>query len=400
MRRWLALFRLRRRLRPGLLPRVRVPRTGLLAYLAVMGPGLVTANAGNDAGAIATYSSAGARYGYNLLWMILLMTLSLAVVQEMAARMGVVTGKGLTDLIRENFGLRYTAVAMVALLIANAGIIVAEFSGIAASAELFGISRYIAVPITGLAIWWLVSRGNYSIVERVFLILTLVFMVYIVSAFLAHPDWGSAVRHTAVPSIQLNRGYLLLFVATVGTTITPYMQLFQQGSVVEKGISAEEYRFERADVYSGAIFANLIAFFIIVAAAAAFYGSGITLNSAADAARALEPVAGSYARVLFAAGLFGASMLAAGVLPIATASSLSEVFGFESGLQHGWRQAPVFNATFRRTDRRRRGGQPDSRPVSLSGAADDADPQRRAAAGHSGLDADPGERPGDHGGPG
>ncbi len=325
---------------------MRLPRTGLLAYLAVMGPGLVTANAGNDAGAIATYSSAGARYGYNLLWMILLMTVSLAVVQEMAARMGVVTGKGLTDLVRENFSIRYTAIAMVALFIANAGIIVAEFSGIAASAELFGISRYIAVPITGVAIWWLVSRGNYSIVERVFLLLTLVFLVYIVSAVLAHPHWGDAVRHTVVPSVQLNRGYLLLFVATVGTTITPYMQLFQQGSVVEKRISQDEYRFERADVYSGAIFANLIAFFIIVAAAAALYGSGITLNSAADAARALEPVAGSYARILFAAGLFGASMLAAGVLPIATASSLSEVFGFESGLQHGWRQAPVFNGLF------------------------------------------------------
>ncbi len=306
----------------------------------------MTANAGNDAGAIATYSSAGARYGYNLLWMILLMTLSLAVVQEMAARMGVVTGKGLTDLIRENFSIRYTAVAMVALLIANAGIIVAEFSGIAASAELFGISRYIAVPIAGLAIWWLVSRGNYSIVERVFLLLTLVFLVYVVSAFLAHPDWGQAVKHTAVPSVQLNRGYLLLFVATVGTTITPYMQLFQQGSVVEKGINQDEYRFERVDVYSGALFANLIAFFIIVAAAAAFYSRGISVNSAADAARALEPVAGSYARVLFAAGLFGASMLAAGVLPIATASSLSEVFGFESGLNQGWRQAPVFNGLF------------------------------------------------------
>ncbi len=328
------------------LARIRLPRSGLLAYLAVMGPGLVTANAGNDAGAIATYSSAGARYGYSLLWMILLMTLSLAVIQEMSARMGVATGKGLTDLIRENFGIRYTAAAMIALLIANAGIIVSEFSGIAASAQIFGIPRYIAVPISGLIIWWLVSRGNYSVVERVFLVLTLVFLVYVVSAVAAHPDWGAALKQTVVPSIKLNRGYILLFVATVGTTITPYMQLFQQGSVVEKGISVEEYRYERADVYAGSIFANLIAFFIIVAAAAAFYSRGIPLNSAADAARALEPVAGSYAKLLFATGLFGASMLAAGVLPIATASSISEVFGFEAGLNRNWRQAPVFNGLF------------------------------------------------------
>lgn len=328
------------------LPRPRFPRSGVFAYLAVMGPGLITANAGNDAGAIATYSSAGARYGYNLLWMILLMTLSLAVVQEMAARMGVATGKGLTDLIRENFGIRSTAVVMVVLFIANAGIIVSEFSGIAASAEIFGISRFVAVPLVGLLIWWLVSRGSYSVVERVFLLLTLVFLVYVVSAVLARPDWGSAVKQTVLPSIQFSRGYILLFVATVGTTITPYMQLFQQGSVVEKGISIEEYRYERADVYSGAIFANLIAFFIIVAAAAAFYSRGITLNTAADAARALEPVAGRYATVLFGIGLFGASMLAAGVLPIATASSISEVFGFEAGVNRTWRQAPVFNGLF------------------------------------------------------
>lgn len=311
-----------------------------------MGPGLITANAGNDAGAIATYSSAGARYGYSLLWMILLMTLSLAVVQEMAARMGVVTGKGLTDLIRENFGIRYTAFSMIVLLIANAGIIISEFSGIAASAEIFGVSRYIAVPLAGLIIWWLVSRGSYSMVEKVFLVLTLIFLVYIVSAVMARPDWGTAVSQTIVPSIQLKRGYLLLFVATVGTTITPYMQLFQQGSVVEKGIRTEEFKYERADVYSGAIFANLIAFFIIVAAAAAFYSHGISLNTATDAARALEPVAGADAKVLFGIGLFGASMLAAGVLPIATATSISEVFGFEAGLNRGWRQAPVFNALF------------------------------------------------------
>ncbi|HEX3723847.1 MAG TPA: Nramp family divalent metal transporter [Nitrolancea sp.] len=342
-RMWLSR-RVPRRLR--VVTRLSLPKSGIFAYLAIMGPGLITANAGNDAGAIATYSSAGARYGYNLLWMILLMTFSLAVVQEMAARMGVITGKGLTDLIRENFGIRYTALAMVTLLIANAGIIVSEFSGIAASAELLGISRFIAVPLAGFIIWWLVSRGSYSIVERVFLLFTLVFLVYIVSAVLAHPDWGMAAKRTVVPSIQLSRGYLLLFVATVGTTITPYMQLFQQGAVVEKGISEEEFKYERADVYSGAIFANAIAFFIIVASAAAFYTRGITLNSAADAARALEPIAGSYATLLFAIGLFGASMLAAGVLPIATAASMTEVFGFEAGVSRTWRQAPIFHGLF------------------------------------------------------
>jgi NRAMP (natural resistance-associated macrophage protein)-like metal ion transporter len=332
--------RLARRVsRPG---RPMAARAGLMAYLAVMGPGLVTANAGNDAGAIATYSTAGARFGYSLLWMILLMTFSLAIVQEMASRMGVVTGKGLTDLIRENFGIRYTALAMVALLVANAGIIVSEFSGIAASLEIFGVSRYLTVPLFGLVIWLLVLRGSYRVVERVFLALTLVFFVYVLAAFLAHPDWPSALRQTVIPSVRLERDYLLIFVATVGTTITPYMQLFQQASVVEKGINPEEYRLARADVYSGAVFANLIAFFIIVSTAAALYESGVDLSTATDAARALEPVAGSYAKVLFAVGLFGASTLAAGVLPIATARSISEVFGFEAGLGFAWREAPVF----------------------------------------------------------
>ncbi len=332
--------------RPGWLGRPRLPRAGLLAYLAVMGPGLITANAGNDAGAIATYATAGARFGYDLLWMILLMTFSLAIVQEMAARMGAVTGQGLNDLIRENFGIRFTVFSMLALLVANAGIIVSEFAGMAAALELFGVSRYATVPVMALALWWLVVRGSYEAVERVFLAFTLVFLTYVAAAFLARPDWGAALAHTVVPTVRPQRDYLLLFAATVGTTITPYMQLFQQGAVVEKGIGIEDYRYTRLDVYSGAVFANAIAYCIIVATAATLFARGVELTGAADAARALEPVAGVYAKALFAVGLFGASVLAAGVLPIATARSIAEVFGFEASLRRSWRQAPVFHGLF------------------------------------------------------
>ncbi len=332
--------------------RIRVIRTGslrrlpLLPYLAILGPGLVSAAAGDDAGGIATYASAGASYGYDLLWMIVLITVSLIVVQEMCARMGAVTGKGLSELIRERFGPRWTVFAMVLLLIANGVITISEFAGIAASLELFGITKYISVPISAVLIWWLITRGSYSKIERVFLVMTLAFFAYPISAYLAHPDWGQVVRSTLIPTFHLNPGFIFIFVATIGTTITPYMQIYIQSSVVDKGITAREYHYERVDVIFGSIFGDVISFFIIVSTAATLFAHNVTINTAADAALALVPAAGQYAEVLFAVGLLGASVLAAGVLPVATAFSITEAFGWEKGLSFDPSEAPAFYFLF------------------------------------------------------
>jgi NRAMP (natural resistance-associated macrophage protein)-like metal ion transporter len=317
-----------------------------IAYLAIIGPGMVAACAGNDAGGIATYASAGASYGYRLLWSLIPVTISLGLVQEMCARMGAVTGKGLSDLIRERFGVRWTAVVMLALLIANGGVTVSEFVGIAAASELFHIPRNVSVPLAAFAVWWLVVKGSYRSVERVFLVMSLVFFGYIISAFLAHPDWGEVARETIRPSFSFDTGYLFTMVALIGTTISPYMQVFVQSTVVEKGVTKEEYALTRADVWVGTIFSDLVAFFIIVSTAATLYKHGIQVDTAADAALALEPLAGHYATVLFAVGLFGASMLAAGVLPLATAYSISEALGFEKGVSQTFRQAPIFLGIF------------------------------------------------------
>ncbi len=325
---------------------MRPTKRRLMAYLAIMGPGLIAANAGNDAGGIATYSAAGASYGYSLLWMLLLITFSLAVVQEMCARMGAATGQGLSDLIRENFGVRWTAFVMLALLVANTGTIASEFVGIAASLELFGVSKYISVPITAFVVWWLIVQGSYKAVERIFLAMSLVFLGYVGSAFLANPNWGEALRATVVPSFTLDRGYLMMFVATVGTTITPYMQVYIQSSTAEKGVTMRDFGYERFDVLAGSIFSNLIAFFIIVSTAATLFAAGIQINTAADAAKALQPLAGPYASDLFAIGLFGASTLAAGVLPLATAYSITEALGFEKGISRTFQEAPVFMSIF------------------------------------------------------
>ncbi|HVG38378.1 MAG TPA: Nramp family divalent metal transporter [Pyrinomonadaceae bacterium] len=321
-------------------------RSNLLTYLAVIGPGMVAANAGNDAGGIATYATTGAAYGYSLLWIFVPITISLGLVQEMCARMGAVTGKGLTDLIREQFGVRITAFVMLALLVANSGVTISEFVGIAAATEILGIPRYLSVPVAGALIWWLVVKGSYKRVERVFLAMSLVFFGYIISAFLAHPDWGEVARGAVRPSFRFDTGYLFTLVALIGTTISPYMQVFVQSSIVEKGVTAEDYRLTRIDVWSGTIFAVSIAFFIVVSTAAVLYKNGIVIESAADAARALEPFAGRYAELLFALGLFGASMLAAGVLPLSTAYSISEALGFEKGVSRSFREAPIFLSIF------------------------------------------------------
>lgn len=325
---------------------VRAPRAGPLAYLAALGPGLIAANAGNDAGGIATYSSVGASYGYGLLWMMVVITLSLGVVQEMCARMGAVTGKGLSALIREYFGLRLVAMAMAALLIANGGTAVSEFVGIGAALGLVGIAPIVGVPLIAAAIWWLVARGSYRRVEIIFLVMTLAFLSYPISAFLAHPDWGQVARRTVVPSFQLNAAYVFTFVATVGTTITPYMQIYVQSSVAEKNVSLRHYKYERADVYTGSIFSNLIAGFIIICTGATLYVHHIQITLADDAARALAPFVGQYAKQVFAVGLFGASMLAAAVLPLATGYSLTEAFGLERGVDKRLGEAPAFWGIF------------------------------------------------------
>jgi len=318
----------------------------LYAYLGLLGPGIIAASSGNEASGIATYSTAGAHYGYALLWSFIPMTICFIVAQEMCVRMGVVTGQGLADLIREEFGVRWSALVMLALLIANTGIIVAEFVGIAQASELFGISRYISVPLTALIIWWLVVKGTPKRVEQVFLLLSLLFLTYIVSAFLTKPDWMQVGKEFVTPSFSLDSGYLFTVMALIGTTITPFMQVYIQSSVVEKGMDEEDLPVARTDAIIGVIFANLIAAFIVISTAATLHSQGIELEDAADAAKALVPVAGAYAGYLFAAGLFGASMLAMGVLPLATAYSLSEALGFEKGLSRSFREAPIFLGIF------------------------------------------------------
>src|SRR5690349_23153791 len=321
-------------------------RSRLLAYLAILGPGMITANAGNDAGGIATFASVGADFGYSLLWILNPITISLGIVQGMCARMGAVTGSGLADLIRERFGVRWTALIMLALLIANAGVTVSEFVGIAAASELFGVSHYISVPLTAILVWFLIVQGSYKRVERAFLLMSLVFLGYIVSAFLSRPDWGAVAVGLVRPEFRLEQAFLFTFVAVIGTTISPYMQVYVQSSVVEKGVTPDDYFKTKLDVWVGTVFAILIVFFIVVSTAATLHKSGIQISSAADAARALRPLAGRYAETLFGVGLLGASMLAAGVLPLATAYSISEALGFEKGVSRSFREAPIFLGTF------------------------------------------------------
>jgi NRAMP (natural resistance-associated macrophage protein)-like metal ion transporter len=321
-------------------------RPRLLVWIAILGPGMITANAGNDAGGIATFASIGAEFGYGILWLLIPITISLGIVQEMCARMGAVTGKGLADLIRERFGVRWTALVMLALLVANGGVTVSEFVGIAAATELFGVSRFVTVPMAAIAIWWLVVKGSYKKVERAFLLMSLVFLGYIVSAFLSRPDWSAVAVGLVKPTFTPDHAFLFAFVAVIGTTISPYMQVFVQSSVVEKGVTIDNYKKTKIDVWVGTIFAILIVFFIVVSTAATLNKAGIQVTTAADAAHALRPLAGRYAQTLFGLGLFGASMLAAGVLPLATAYSISEALGFEKGVSRSFREAPIFLGTF------------------------------------------------------
>ncbi|MHB8600908.1 MAG: Nramp family divalent metal transporter [Ktedonobacteraceae bacterium] len=314
----------------------------LLLILSVIGPGLITANVDNDATGIAGYSLAGAQYGYGLLWAIVLVTISLAVVQEMVARMGVVTGKGLADLIREKFGVRITFWSMLLLLIANTATTVAEFAGVAGAMDIFGVSPYIAVPIAAVLVWVLVIRGNYKYVERVLLGLCLIYLTYVISGFLVHPDWATVLHQTLVPPIQLNQGYLLTFVAVIGTTIAPWMQFYQQSAIADKHIAIKHLNYERLDTYVGAFITDFVAFFIVVSTGATLFIHHIQINQASDAAAALGPLAGNYAKILFGIGLLNASLMAASVLPLSTAYSIAEAFGWERGVGRSWKEAPQF----------------------------------------------------------
>jgi Mn2+/Fe2+ NRAMP family transporter len=325
------------------------PRARPLLFLAFLGPGLIAANAGNDAGAVATWSSVGAQYGYALLWVLVIITISLSVVQEMCARMGAATGKGLSDLIRERFGVRGAAFAMSTLLLANILITISEFAGIAAACELFGISKYIAVPLAAIGIWFVITRGSYDRVEKIFLVMSFAFFTYPIAAILAHPNWLD-VAHGFIPTVQLKNTYLLLLIGTVGTTITPYMQLFIQSSVAEKGVTMEHYKPERNETYLGSIFAAIVVGSIVIATGATIYqasgGQGVQITSAEQAAQALVPFLGKYAEALFGIGLLGASLLAAAVLPLATAYAVCETFGFERGVNFSFREAPIFQGLF------------------------------------------------------
>jgi NRAMP (natural resistance-associated macrophage protein)-like metal ion transporter len=321
-------------------------KSQLVLFLAVLGPGIITANVDNDAGGIFTYSQAGAQFGYSLLWTLIPITLALIVVQEMCARMGVVTGKGLSDLIREEFGLRITFVMMVLLVIVNFGNVMAEFAGIAGSMQLFHISKYISVPICAALVWLLVVKGDYKSVEKIFLIASAFYIAYICAGFFAHPAWHTALLATVkLPprTVWHQAGYISMTVAVIGTTISPWMQFYMQSSVVEKGTNVKQLGASRADVIVGSLFTDIVGWFIVVACAATLFMHGMgAIQVPSDAAEAMKPLAGEYAFILFAAGLFNASLFAASILPLSTAYTVCEGMGFESGLDKTFREAPVF----------------------------------------------------------
>jgi NRAMP (natural resistance-associated macrophage protein)-like metal ion transporter len=332
---------------PWNFPKLRRWRTSLLIFLSVVGPGIITSNVDNDAGGIYTYSVAGARYGYALLWTLIPITAALIIVQEMVARMGVVTGKGLADLIREEYGFRMTFILMVLLLLTNWGNTVSEFAGLASGMSIFHVSRFISVPLGAVMVWLLVIRGSHRTVERVFLAACVFYIAYLISGFLAKPDWESALLGTIVPTMNLSTGELYMILGLVGTTIAPWMQFYLQAAVVEKGIKVENYRQSRLDVIIGCILVSVVAYFIIVACAATiFLGGHQQINGAADAALALEPLAGRAASALFALGLCNASLFAASILPLATAYTVCEGLGFESGIDKRPHEAPVFYSLY------------------------------------------------------
>lgn len=320
--------------------------TNLLIFLSILGPGIITGSVDNDAGGITTYSVAGATYGYKLLWTLIPSFIVLIVIQEMNARMGVVTGKGLADLIRENFGVRVTFFIFLGLLIADIGNTATEFAGVAGSMEIFGISKYIMVPLAAIAVWLLIVKGNYTIAEKVFLLFSVFLLSYIISALLAHPDWKTIGTSILKPTMSFKADYLSMVIGIVGTTIAPWMQFYMQSSVIEKGIKIEDYKYTIWDVIIGCIATVTVAFFIIVACASTLHVNGIKISEAKDAAMALKPLAGELASQVFAFGLFIASIFSAAILPVATAFYICEAFGFEAGIDKRMDEAPEFYTLF------------------------------------------------------
>ena len=324
----------------GRIPKISLAQ--LAIFLGVLGPGIITANVDNDAGGITTYSIAGAHFGYSLLWTLIPITIALFVVQEMCARMGVVTGKGLADLIRESFGVKPTVILLLGIIIANLCTTTAEFAGVAASMEIFGVSKYISVPVAAALVWLAVVKGNRRSLEKIFLLASSVYITYIISGMMLHPDWKFLFTQTVTPSVSLEPGYLYMVIGIVGTTITPWMQFYLQSTIVEKGVKLSEYKYTKWDVYVGCIITDVVSYFIIFTCAATIFVNGIHIETAKDAALALFPLAGSYSASLFAFGLLNASLFAASILPLSTAYFLCEGMGWDSGLNKRFRDAPQF----------------------------------------------------------
>jgi Mn2+/Fe2+ NRAMP family transporter len=322
--------------------RLKPIRVRLLLLLSVIGPGIITANVDNDAGGITTYSVAGAHYGYTLLWMMPLVALALIVVQEMSARLGVITGKGLAELIRESMGVRASAVIIGILLLANLANTVSEFAGVAASMEIFGVSKYISVPLAALGVWLLIVKGSYGAVERIFLIASALYLAYVASGIMAQPAWPQVTQALVTPSFHFDAGYVTIFITVIGTTIAPWMQFYQQSAIADKGLRPADYAYERLDVFVGSVFAVFVAAFITISCAATLFEHGLQIETAQDAAVALGPLAGPYAATLFALGLLNASIFSAAILPLSTAYVVCEAFGWEMGVSRKLKEAPVF----------------------------------------------------------
>ncbi len=314
----------------------------IIIFLAIMGPGIITANIDNDASGITTYSVAGARFGYSLLWTLIPTTIALVVIQEMVGRMGVITGKGLSDLIRENYGVKTTFFMMLGLLIANFGNTVADLAGWAASMEILGFTKYIMVPLGAVTIWILVTKGSYRVVEIILLYACIIFVGYIISGVMAKPDWNTVVKQTFLPKLQWNSEYIMMSIAIIGTTITPWMQFYLQSSIAEKGITKEHYKASRLDVVIGCSITDIISFFIIVTCGTLLFPYGIRINEASEAALALRPLAGDYASLIFAVSLANASLLGAIIVPLATAYYICEAMGWERGVNKTFKEAPQF----------------------------------------------------------
>jgi NRAMP (natural resistance-associated macrophage protein)-like metal ion transporter len=327
----------------GLLKRFQGLRlAGLVAFLSVLGPGIITANVDNDAGGITTYSIAGAHFGYSLIWTLIPITVALIVTQEMCARMGVVTGKGLADLIRENFGVKPTVFLLFGLIAANLGTTAAEFAGIAASMEIFGVSKYVSVPLAAVLVWFLIVKGTYRSIEKIFLLLSAFYFTYVLSGLMLRPDWSHILPQAASPEVSLSPIYLYMLIGVIGTTITPWMQFYLQSSVVEKGIKISDYKYTKLDVYIGSIITDVVSFFIMFTCATTIFSSGMRIDSAKDAAMALFPLAGNYSAGLFAFGLLNASFFAASILPLSTSYFLCEGMGWDSGVNKRFWEAPQF----------------------------------------------------------